>query len=282
MVAACGGSDAPFEEVPDANVVTNAPDAAPGPVADAGNAGPFQCTATPTRMIVLGDSIAACSGVGGKDAATCGPKLAHTYIESNYASGITYENHSVPGAVTADVPSGQLPQVTTGSAGHVVVLIFIGGNDLQPNIFASDADAVSNFGRDMPAMLTEWGKIFDFFNDTANFPDGATVLMNTQYNPFDDCTASPYNLSATKIDLLQRYNAEVVQLANSRANAVVTDQHKPYLGHGHHYGVLACPHYDADAVGWMADLIHPNAAGHANLAVQWEGTADAVFRDCQQ
>ncbi len=286
LAPACGNSDPPFtEETPDASSTNDTPDAAPtGGPADAyvvTDAGPFACTAAPTRMIILGDSIAACSGVGGKEDATCGPKLAHGYIESNYATGIKYSNLAVPGAITADVPANQLDTVPTGVAGHVLVLIYAGGNDLQPNIFASDATAVDNFSRDMPAMLVAWGKIFDFFNDTSKFPDGATIMMNTQYNPFDDCTASPYNLSATKIDLLWQFNAQLSQLAAAHENAIITDQHKPYLGHGHHYGVVACPYYQENSASWMADLIHPNVAGHANLAEQWNKTADAIFRDCQ-
>jgi hypothetical protein len=105
--------------------------------------------------------------------------------------------------------------------------------------------------------------------------------MNNQYNPFDDCTAPPYSLSQVKTDLLAEYNAELTLLADSLSNVVLTDQHTPYLGHGHHYNDASCPHYQAGLTPFMNDLIHPNAAGHANLAAQWDEVAKTLYIDCE-
>ena len=275
LASGCGGSDPVFDTVDGGGNNDALADARPSADAGASTA----CFTTPSRMVVLGDSITACSTVDGIQSATCGPKLFYQYLEATYAPGLTYENLSVPGALTENVPAVQLGTIPVGTTGHVVVLIYIGGNDLQPYIFSSDAEAQAQYDVLKPAVLEDWEEIYAFFNDAAKFPDGATVMMNTQYNPFDDCTASPYNLSELKTSLLHQFNGELTKVANERANAVITDQHAPFLGHGHHYTVSACPYFQAGVGNWMADMIHPNDPGHANLAEQWKKTADLVYRD---
>lgn len=240
------------------------------------------CAPTPSRLIVLGDSIAACFGVGDKDAATCGPKIFHDSLASDHAPGLVYENLAVSGAVTTDVAGRQLATVPTGVAGHAIVLIYVGGNDLQAHLTKADAQAQIGYETDLPGILADWQSIFAFFNDSSNFPDGATIIMNNQYNPFDDCTAAPYNfMSPAKIGLLGEYNTELATLADTQSNVHITDQHAPYLGHGHHYAAQTCPHFAADSEPFMQDLIHPNAAGHAHLATQWTAMADGLYGDCE-
>lgn len=283
VAGGCGSDGDPFANGAD-GAVNQSADAAVNQSADAGtaaDAGTLACAPKPTRLVVLGDSITACSTIGGVNGAGCSPRIFHEYLDGTYASGLAYQNHAVGGAVTEDVPDRQLGTIATGEPGHVLVLIYIGGNDLQPYIFISDSAAQSRFDSDMPRITSEWQQIFDFFDDTTAFPDGVTIMMNNQYNPFDDCTASPYNLSPLKIDLLGQFNTNLRALADARANVVFTDQHTPYLGHGHHYDVPECPYYDPNAEPWMADLIHPNEAGHANLAEQWADTADRMYRDCE-
>ncbi len=266
----CGGEDS---EVADAG---NNPDQVDAGQADAGA---LACAPVPSRLIVLGDSITACTGVGGKEAATCGPKILHSNLAAGDAPSITYENLAVPGAVTTDVVDQQLATVT-GGAGHALVLIYVGGNDMQRFLTMSDSDAQAGFPAALVRIEQDWQSIFSFFDDTVAFPDGTTILMNDQYNPFDDCTAPPFNLSAIKSELLGQHNDQLASLATSQSNAAITNQHEPYLGHGHHYDVQACPHYNAGAEPFMADIIHPNAAGHAHLATQWDLVTDRLY-DCQ-
>lgn len=248
--------------------------------ADAGTDVAAVCAPTPSRLVVLGDSIAACFGVQGKQAASCGPKAFHESLASSYAPGIEYDNQAVNGAVTRGVVSTQLGTVTTGP-GHVLVLIYVGGNDLQNYLLQADAAAQAGLRGDLPGIADDWRSVFSFFNDTAMFPDGATIIMNNQYNPFDDCTAPPYNLSAIKAELLGEYNVVLQGLAEEQDNVTITDQYTSYLGHGHHYSVASCPHYQAGLEPFMNDLIHPNAAGHANLATQWNKTADDLYGACE-
>jgi hypothetical protein len=155
-------------------------------------------------------------------------------------------------------------------------LIFVGGNDLRPYLIGSDMTAEAGYAAAVPQIEAGWQKIFGFFADRARFPDGATVLMNNQYDPFDDCTAAPYFISAKKHELLRSYNDLLARLARDNG-AILTEQYASYLGHGHHYAVMACPHYQAGAVPFMNDLIHPNVAGHQHLFEQWKPIVDGLY-----
>jgi lysophospholipase L1-like esterase len=227
---------------------------------------PGVCQPIPTRMVVLGDSIAACAVVGGKDSDDCGPKRLNDHLAANYGP-LTYENLAVGGAVTSDVPQYQLPDIEVGIPGHVLVMIYVGGNDLAAYIFGSDQAAIDGWNDTTgPEVAAAWEETLVFLGDPANFPDGVTLLMNTQYNPFDDCTAPPYFVSETKIELLHAHNEALVDRAGSQPWGFIADQHPSYLGHGHFVNDSGCPHYDESFDGWMGDLIHPNALGHHHLA----------------
>jgi lysophospholipase L1-like esterase len=229
----------------------------------------------PARMIVLGDSIAACSNVGGAMGANCSLKKLYDHVKATYAPSLAYDNAAVGGAVTTDVPARQLGQVMTGS-GPALVVIYVGGNDLAKYLFASDAAAANGLTTDLPKVLEAWEMIFAFFDDKAKFPDGYRLIMSNQYNPFDDCTAPPYNISSRKFELLQTFNGELAKLAQKHG-AALTDQYTPFLGHGHHYNVMRCPHFLSGAMPWMADLIHPNPAGHEDLFQQWKKVVDGLY-----
>lgn len=239
------------------------------------------CQPTPTRMVVLGDSITACAVVGGKNSDDCSPKRLNDYFAANYGP-ITYENLAVGGAVTTDVSNSQIFNIDVGMPGHVIVVIYIGGNDLAPYIFQSDQAALDGWNNTTgPAVAQAWEEILAFLGDPANFPDGVTLLMNTQYNPFDDCTAPPYFVSETKIMLLHAHNDALTERANSQPWAFIADQHPSFLGHGHYVNDSNCPYYDPSFEGWMGDLIHPNAPGHHNLAdMMVEVAEQEIYAGC--
>jgi hypothetical protein len=280
-----GGVDTtrPADAAPGPGPVTPGVDAGsstPTPTPDSGSSTPVTPTPSgktiPARFIVLGDSIAACSNVGNENGADCSAKKLFDHVKASYAPAMVYENGAVGGAVTADVPGKQLGTVTPGP-GHVLVLIYIGGNNLAKYLFAGDAVAERGYMTDLPGIRANWEAIFAFFQDKTKFPGGATVLMSNQYNPFDDCTAAPYFLSDKKNELLDAFNKELAAIASAKG-AVITDQHGPFLGHGHHYAVSSCPHFKANLAPWMDDLIHPNAAGHENLFQQWKATVDKLYK----
>ncbi len=270
-----GGLDGDIQGAPDAAKGT--PDGGPTETPDGGVRA---CPAKPKRLIILGDSITNCTVIGGPNSADCVSKQFYDYVKSKYAADVQYVNAAVGGAQTAGIKQ-QMDGLQTGMPGHVMVMLYIGGNDLAPYIFQSDAAAMMAYEQIMPGIKANWDGIFAFFNDTTKFPDGATIVMNNQYNPFDDCTAAPYNLSQLKSNLLHMFNVVLQDFANEHfANTIIVDQYKPYLGHGHHYNVSTCPHYMAGATPFMKDLIHANADGNKALAAQMEHALDALFTDC--
>jgi lysophospholipase L1-like esterase len=275
--AACSSKD-PF-----ANTGSDGGGGGDGKLTDGGSSGgdaaPHHCAAAPSRIVVLGDSITACSVIGGPQNADCVSKKFSDYVIAHYGTSAAYENHAVGGAKLADI-AGQLATIQP-AAGPALVMIYIGGNDLSPYIFQSDQAATTGWQMIETQMVTVYDNVFSKLANTTTFPSGATLLMNTQYNPFDDCTASPYNLSATKIGILHMFNDKVKSIAAAHGDAaIVVDQHGPYLGHGHHYNVATCPFYQANAVPWMQDTIHANAAGNVDLANVMNGGADRLYRDC--
>jgi lysophospholipase L1-like esterase len=281
--AAAAGDTAPTPDAatadaaPGPNDAVPAPGDAPGAPGDAPPAPPPGGRPLPARLVVLGDSIAACTNIMGQDDGPgCGLRKLYDHVKASYAPALVYDNQAIGGAVTGDVPTRQLPRVKTGP-GHVLVVIYVGGNDLSKYMFAFDAAAERGFAADLPAVKAAWERIFEFFDDRARFPDGATVVMNNQYNPFDDCSAAPYFISAKKHELLGQFNQELAAIAAAHG-ARLTDQYTPYRGHGHHYNVARCPHYAAGATPFMDDLIHPNPAGHDNLFQQWKRVVDQLYR----
>jgi lysophospholipase L1-like esterase len=229
----------------------------------------------PARFIVLGDSIAACSNIGDENGPDCSLKKLYDHLKARYAPALSYENEAVGAAVTADVPAEQLAGIER-RPGHALVLVYVGGNDLARYMFALDSVAEQGLAADLPKVLTAWNQIVTHFQDKARYPDGYTLIMNNQYNPFDDCTAAPYFLTAKKVQLLAMFNTALATLAREKG-AQITDQYTPFLGHGHHYQVRSCPHFKADARPFMDDLIHPNAAGHDNLFQQWKAVIDRLY-----
>jgi|SRR5579859_3472505 len=242
------------------------------------------CGTTPTRYIVLGHSVAACYAVGGSTSETCSLKSTETYLAGKFP-GLTYENYAVNGALIADVVNTQLSKVA-GSSGNVFVNLFIGGNDLAAHLYEPDATAQQSWTNLQPAATKNMNTILSYFEDKTKFPGGATILVNSQYNPFDECvTVTNYFATTVKQDILKQFNALLVTIVSGHPSAMVVDQYGAVLGHGDNYNQAtsngspptACPHYASGNASWMADLIHPNALGHVPLGKQMTAAIDTVF-----
>jgi lysophospholipase L1-like esterase len=287
-LAACGSDEDPFAAGADAgpsraDAAATSSDGAVGLDATASpspaDAAPAICAPTPARLVVLGDSITACSVIGGPNAADCVSKQFFDELKTRHPD-LTYENRAVGGAVLSNL-AGQLAGVPV-KPGHVLLMVYIGGNDLSPYIFVSDAQAQASYEAVKGRLDAAWANVFAAIADPSKFPDGATVVINNQYNPFDDCDADPYFLSELKSGLLHDFNARVAEIAAGHGDrAVVVDQYTPYLGHGHHYKVATCPYYDASATGFMKDLIHPNVAGNKQLAGELSGAIERLYGACE-
>ncbi len=241
------------------------------------------CGDVPTRMMFFGDSLFACFGLdGGKDAPSCSARLSHEYLAESYAPGATYENLAVSGAVTRDVVMDQMPGAPVGMPGHTLVVIWVGGNDISDLLLSSDDAAESAYRDELaPEFEMLWDEMTSWVNDPANFPDGATLIINTQFNPFDDCSAAPFAfMSPLKTELLADYNQVLRDRVDAQPNTYLADQFPVFLGHGHHYATAECPHYSAENPYWMiggADLVHPNGLGHVSMAGTLNGSLDAIY-----
>ena len=222
------------------------------------------CPTTPDRLVVLGDSIMACYGVGNADSPDCGPYQYHEALRSDLPD-LTYENLAINGATTGSLVRQQLLTVPTGP-GHTQALIYVGGNDLYAYLYLPGEFVLSTVWPQLEGKLrNSWAQIFTYFENPENFPDGATIIINTQYNPFDDC----YGTSAEKIELLSLYNEMIDDLTTGYPNRIVADPYTPFLGHGHNHQRRLCPYYEKDAEYWFADTVHPNPAGHEQLGYVW-------------
>lgn len=251
--------------------------------------GKKDCATLPVRYVVMGDAVPSGKvGVDGPDDEANGFKMLHTYIKETFpVKELSYENFAKGGAVTKTVPEEQLDKVPTDKAGHVLVNIHVGGNDLAEFIFKSDAAAEDAFGDKINEVDTNWNAVFDHFNDKSKFPDGATIIVNTQYNPFDDCTETHNLVTLTdkKIELMGKFNDRLRKVATDQPNGIYADQHKKFLGHGHHHDKSSCPHYSAGSEYWMigglADMTNINKKGHAGMAEVFKEVADKLYKGCE-
>src|SRR6266511_1755195 len=139
----CSDESNPFSGMLDGglNVTADAKPGAPDgdlpPAPDGG--GVRKCPAVPKRVIILGDSITNCTVIGGPNSADCVSKQFFDHVKAKWSPSAQYVNAAVGGAQTAGVKQ-QRAGLQTG-AGHVLVMIYIGGNDLAPYIFQSDSTA---------------------------------------------------------------------------------------------------------------------------------------------
>lgn len=244
---------------------------------------PEICGTVPERMIIFGDSLFACFGQpDGKNGEACSARLGHEYLEEVYAPGVSYENEAVSGAVTADVVATQMPGATVGQPGHAMVVIWVGGNDISGLLLSSDMEAESTYRDELaPELDRLWESMLEWVDDPANFPDGATLIVNSQFNPFDDCSSDPYGfMTPLKTGLLAEYNARIAERIEDRADSYLADQYPGFLGHGHHYATEGCPNYTEGNAYWMiggTDLVHPNALGHVTIAGALRTGIDSAF-----
>ena len=248
-----------------------------------GDAGGPGCGVKPARYIVIGHSVAACFDVGGTMSEQCASKSVETYMAMKFP-GLTYENYAVDGALIADVVNNQLPMIM-GGAGPVFVNVFIGGNDLAAHLYEPDATATQSWMSLEPGAMQNMNTIVSYFEDKSKFPGGAVVMINSQYNPFDECVTSAYSYaSMVKQNIIKEFNADLLtKIVGAHKSAVYVENYGDVLGHGDNYNQamsttgMACPHYMAGAATWMADLIHPNALGHAQLAKEMTAAVDLAY-----
>jgi lysophospholipase L1-like esterase len=244
------------------------------------------CRPVPTRMVVLGDSIASCLFSFDPDGSTiCAPDLIADYLRAHYAPTLEYESHAYPGAVTADGLT-QAEAVTPGP-GHVLVWVYLGGNDIAPCVLPDMQQAMTCVDNVIASLTSEWKPIVDYFSDPARFPDGVTFMLNTQYGLKDECQNPGAAFLGTTPELdqkLQEYNQRLfIDPALARLDTVAVDQYPDWLGHGAFADNARCPHcYRDDNTRWLFfDGVHPNATGQRHIASKWEIAIDRIYGACK-
>jgi hypothetical protein len=222
------------------------------------------CRPLPVRYVILGDSIPFCYFI---DLAECGPHIIGVELQSTVVPGLVVEWFAFPGTVTADLPA-QARKVQPGP-GHILVFVWAIGNDLLTRT------------EDYPAWEAAWSQVFAYFTDVANFPDGATFLLNTQYSPYDECGDPPGPKTGVPLAdeiWLQEVNRRLfLDVADQRNDTVAVDHYPDWLGHGDNANILGCPHCRADNTSWMLDVFHPNAIGHRHIADKWRVVLERMY-----
>lgn len=238
---------------------------------------PGQTPELATRLVILGDSISAGAGAGGAS------RVYHALLADNDDStwpddsdndlvaltggDVDIVDYSRGGATTRNLrgqTDGALEEIGLPASGHTIVVLTIGGNDLQSALIGGNPtgplldDAIDAI-RAMAAR----------FLDPDDFPDGTSLYLATVYDPsdgeahVDGCFLGltlPEFVSALDV-WRERYIEAGMELGFS-----VVDALGHYHGHGHNYENMDNPYYDAeDNTGWFSDCIHPNTRGHHEL-----------------
>ncbi len=188
---------------------------------------------------------------------------------------------SISGATSSTMLDSEIPALTdwlatehpNGLAGPALVVVTIGGNDLQQGLLPWVAAQPV-----VDEALEHLEDALDVLQDPTWFPHGSSIVVANVYEPSDGVGQSPCFFGvnyANKLSFLDQYNTRLHDLGVARGFAVV-DLRGNFLGHGAHHDDPANAHYDAaDPTRWFApDCIHPNTRGHHELRRLMLGAID--------
>lgn len=237
---------------------------------------------SPKTVIFLGDSITAGAGSPGVDEdyvkllvnnTSTWPDWNGKDLSSRYP-GIEVVDVSESGSWTGTVLNEQIPrfeeEVTLPFEGEVLVVLTVGGNDLQSVLLNP-----SIVEERLEKTVDNWRKIAEYFLDEQRFPNGSTVLMANVYEPTDAVGQAEncfygFDISSL-LPSLYDANLRFRNLAEEMGFSVL-DMRGTFLGHGFNYSDSTTPYYnEVDPTLWLAnDCIHPNPRGHHEIrAMFW-------------
>ncbi len=233
------------------------------------------------RLIVLGDSISTGTGasrtalkyynlLASNDSTSWPMEMGHDLAAFFHLDGgsLPVVNVAVGGATTITMAANQPGALRTAlslpAAGHSVVVITIGGNDLQSAIISGDPA-----GLPLTRAIANIRTTVQFLQDPANFPDGTSIYLAAVYDPSDGeglIRGCFFNLSLPEFVIaLDTWRASYITLGTELHFAVV-DALGHFHGHGWNFDHPANPYFDAaDPTKWFSDCIHPNDRGHSEL-----------------
>ncbi len=165
----------------------------------------------------------------------------------------------IDGATIGHTADFQLPRVAAdvGESTRVVTLT-AGGNDLLGGLFGgldgleAETDRAIRRYPDLVGLVAE------------RFPS-ATLLLTTVYDPTDGSGELPGvsdALGTLPMELLDRFNDTVRELAARTPRAVLADVHRHFLGHG-----LTAP--VEEMWYWTTSPIEPGARGASEIRRVW-------------
>lgn len=238
---------------------------------------------SPETVIFLGDSITAGAGAWSEDEDYASLLVNNTNAWPDWNGidlatrhpGIDVVDVSSSGAWTGTVINTQFDrledQLTLPLEGEALVIITVGGNDLQ-SVLLNPAGVEER----LENTVNNWGKIAGYFLDEQRFPDGSTVLMANVYEPtdavgqVDDCF---YGLNISSLlPSLHDANVQLRGLAERKGFSAL-DLRGTFLGHGFNHNDDTTPHYnEEDPSLWLANgCTHPNPRGHHEIrAMFWQ------------
>ncbi len=299
MIVDVATEDAPALDV-GGDDVPPAPVDAPPTAVDAGprvrgHASVIPSTLRPTdavRLIVMGDSISAGVGASGRSTTSYGallgansttrwPDAMSLDLAARFGHAVPVVNVAVGGATTgsmrADQPGMLRTRLSLPVRGHSVVVITIGGNDLQLAIISGNPE-----GAVLNSAINNIRQAVQFLQDPANFPDGVSLYIAAVYDPSDGegfVEGCFFNLRLpTFITGLNTWRARYIALGQEMGFGVI-DALGHFHGHGHNFMHTDNPYYDtADPSGWFSDCIHPNDRGHHELRRLFFEAIDGTYR----
>ena len=284
FVLACRGDTADSGKALDTDRAGPAISEAPGP--DRVGTYAHRLPESPRMVVFAGDSITAGAGVSNADedyasllVNNAGPWEDWEGIDlATRYPGIDVVDISQGGAWTGTVLGDQIEdfeeQVVLPFEGEVLVVVTVGGNDLQ-----SVLRDPSSVDERIEKTVDNWREIAGYFLDAERFPDGSTVLMANVYEPTDtvgQVRGCFYGLDISSLlPSLHDANTRLRGVAEEEGFSAL-DMRGTFLGHGFHHGDPATPYYDEnDPSLWLAnDCIHPNPRGHHEIrAMFWRAIA---------
>lgn len=285
--------DAPAQDVPP--VAVDVPAAVDSGPPRRGHANVIPTSLRPTdaaRLIVMGDSISAGVGASRRTGTSYGALLGNNDdtrwpdamsldLAARFGHDVPVVNVAVGGATTGSMRADQPPALRTRLSlpvrGHSVVVITIGGNDLQLAIISGNPE-----GGTLNSAINNIRQAVQFLQDPANFPDGTSIYIAAVYDPSDGegyIEGCFFNLRLPQfITGLNTWRSRYVALGQEMGFGVI-DALGHFHGHGHNYQHADNPYYDAaDRTGWFSDCIHPNDRGHHELRRLFFEAIDGTYR----
>ena len=230
-----------------------------------------------TRLVILGDSISAGAGAGRSSLVyhalladndeSQWPDEADDDLMSLTGGPVEVLDHSRGGATTRNLrgqTDAALDEIGLPASGHTVVVLTIGGNDLQSALIGGDPT-----GRILDDAIEAIRMMALRFLDPDDFPDGTSLYLATVYDPSD----GEAHVDGCFLDLTLPEFVEALDVWRERYLALgeevgfsVVDPLGHFHGHAHNYDNPDNPYYDAeDNTLWFSDCIHPNTRGHHEL-----------------